>query len=656
MVLIEMKKINCEYYNYINSLPRLSQNEIEELYASEDLPYSNLELEIRQLEDEISKDLNNDELKKELEILKKKQNDFSFRYLLTVIGRKNKIRRYPSLELRNKIVLGTLYIPLIYAKIYFKKKEVELDFDDLFQIATEALMSAVKYYVPGGEAKFETYASTCIKNKLNKEIFKSKKKKNKSKVKNFFQDEKVLIEEIKMFLSAVNSMENGNRNSEKTVINRLNVKIRENNKYREKREEKNRQLRKVNDKTLDEILMRYSILISKSKLNVLITAEEKRDVDDYLKYLGYGGKTLNYLKVSKYLEIYLYKLDMLEKFFSVKKSFQDSDIEDSDLSVLQAINDLIKEINQKIFELRNCGFFDNFELEYKELYDFYNEYYEIYGIDLLGEDEDSRIYEKEKILDYYNWEIKDAINHVKQKMKVISTSEVVLGITAEEEIVEVFPYIPFEQVNSNNEYNNEFDYYTSLAYYDFTKYEILSYDEALKRINAMGDASQYLSKILKERAALVNRSLREKNAPIIKANRDMREKEDLYNLGKKYHKYLKQRDLENIKENFYLLYNNDPELVDLLLERDRTKRRRENVEEEVLDNLFLEDYCRALESLSELERKIMLMYYDELGYNKMTTKGIANELGVTPSKVKYERAKALRKLRNNKILLSYLEE
>lgn len=147
-----------EYYNLINCLPRLTQDEIVDLYNSEHIPYTDLEQEIKALEKDRPFTAKITDIDKKIKELKSKLPTPSYRYYLTVMGRKHNIRKYPSEELRNKIVEGTMYLAIIYASIYTKKLEGQIEFDELFQIASEALISAAHYYIPNGPTTFTTYA------------------------------------------------------------------------------------------------------------------------------------------------------------------------------------------------------------------------------------------------------------------------------------------------------------------------------------------------------------------------------------------------------------------------------------------------------------------------------------------------------------------
>ena len=113
------------------------------------------------------------------------------------IGKRRKSRDYPSDELRNKVFHGTIKLARFYARRYQEKAKGKFTYDDLFQMASEALLSACHYYVPNGNANFFTYASCCIRNRLNRELFPKKKKRTK----NFFEHEKHNISYIDMFLN-----------------------------------------------------------------------------------------------------------------------------------------------------------------------------------------------------------------------------------------------------------------------------------------------------------------------------------------------------------------------------------------------------------------------------------------------------------------------
>lgn len=664
-----------EYYNFIESLPRLSQEEIVELYNSENIPFTDLDLEIKEVEENLENDIFCEELGEKLkELTDKKKGDVAYRYYLTILGRKYNVRRYPSLELRNKIVEGNMYLVDINAKIVSKLENNKLSFDDLFQYGTEALVSAAHYYVPGGEAKFSTYASKCIKNKILREMNDSQRMgKRPYKIQNFFERERLKIKELELFLDTLRiSFKQDNENmNDNLFIHRLNKRIIAYNRNKDKRGEHNLKIKKAYGKTLDEIFERYSKMLKSSKLNALITDQERHDIESFLAYKKIDGERLGYYRSKSYVDLYKYKLDLLEKYINAENLLIERKEEASLENILKVMNTEIRKNNKKISELKKEGFFDKCESEYMQndkfvynsLVSFYEEYLEMYDIDLFEEDgyPNSKSIERDNILEEYD-ELFEEYNHSIKELSRIESEEVYIYLDCEKKIVDIESYIPFDKLSEveRKKYLDEDEYYFNQGCGDFEEFYRISREELAeqltRKLNELGSEDDYVKRILKERAAIVNESLALKNRPIIEENMRIKELEDLYNIGKKYHKYLKERDMKVICENINLLYENDTDLVDLLLEKDKSKSRRLSVEEEVIDRIFMEDYKKSLKDLSTLEKEIMELYYDDTGSNPFTLLEVADILGISLSKVKKEKAKALKKLRNNKKLLSYNDE
>lgn len=673
-----MKKNNSladDYYVLINDLPRLSQDEIVALYESENIPYTDLELEIKEIEDKMKLAVNTEELETRLEELKKKEKpSVAYRYFLTVLGRKCNIRRYPSLELRNKIVEGTMYLVVINAKKICKLEENKLSFDDLFQYGMEALLSAAYYYVPGGTAKFETYASKCIKNKMLKMMNDScKTEKRNCKAEKFFEKERLKIKELELLLETEKCCVGGymSDTADHLIVHRLNRKIVHYNQDKDKRMEHNQKIRKVYGKSIDDIFERYRKLLKSSKLNALITDAERRDIEAVLSYKGYEGVELIYYRSQYYLNLYKYKIDLLEKYIAAENELIKKGEVASLENIIGVINSRVRETNKKISDLKKSNFFENCKSKYmkdgkfiyKPLKSFFEEYLEIYDVCLFDEFEsnESRASEKYFIASDYE-DICEEYDYYIEELRCEDSEEVYVYYDEDERIVQIISYVPFSELDDSvrKRFSCEEEYYYSLCYPSYAEAYSISRNELLNRLikeqKELGSKEDYVKKVLKKKAAKVNKSLQIKNAPIIKENIRIREMEDLYRLGERYHQYLKKRDMKVLSENINLLYDDDPELLDLLLEKDKTKKRRLTVEEKVSEIIFLEDYNDALNDLSSLQREIMELYLDEIGCKAFTLKQIADILGITLNKVKMEKSKALKKLRENEKLISYYNE
>ncbi len=673
----QQRKLINEYYILIDNLPRLSQKEIEELYESENIPYTDLDLEIKELQNKIEIGTDTTDLEKKVEALQRKKSSVSYRYYLTIVGRRHNIRRYPSKELRNKIVEGTMYLVIINAKIICKLENNRLSFDDLVQFGMEALLSAAYYYIPGGEATFVTYASKCIRNKMLRLMDDPKKmRKREGKIKDFFKKEKLKIKELEILLEVEKSDPEYNlcyrpNTEEHFVIHRLNRKIIKYNMNKDKREEHDLKINKVHGKSLADVLDRYSKLIKSSKLKNLVTDEERRDVEAYLNYRGFLGSELNYYRSQFYLEIYKYKIELLEKYILAENELLKRGEEPSVDNVVKLISEEIKKTNKKISELKSSGFFEECENSYMigecfcyyPLRSFYEEYLEMYGVDLFASEDslNSRTSEKELIISEYE-DLYEDYKYFIEELERESSENVYVYLDENKKLVDVVSCVPFENLSSKikSNYEDEEEYYFEQSLVDFESCYQISRQEVLndlkEKLIALGSEDEYAKRILKERSDIVNLSLAEKNAPVIERNRKIKMMEDLYNLGQKYQKYLKKWRIENLVRDVNLLYDADPELIDLLLEQDKTRSKRLTVEETVGNNLFLEDYFSALEDLSDLEKKIMLLYYYRDGCNNLTLKEVADILGIKLDKVKKEKAKAIKKLRKNEKLFSYYNE
>lgn len=185
------------YYTEIREIPKMSQEDIIKEYEKEGIYKTDLDNLIQEVKNQLEpidnlisgsvfkfKTLepveNVQELKEQkkgLEAqLSKLKHQKCYRFIK---GMNTIVRNYPSQELINTIANAHLYLAYNMARKYYKKTDCDKNkysFDDLYQLAAETLLYAAKQYVPGGEATFVTYARKCIENRLNREIYGEKKK------------------------------------------------------------------------------------------------------------------------------------------------------------------------------------------------------------------------------------------------------------------------------------------------------------------------------------------------------------------------------------------------------------------------------------------------------------------------------------------------
>ena len=108
-----------------------------------------------------------------------------------------------------------------------------------------------------------------------------------------------------------------------------------------------------------------------------------------------------------------------------------------------------------------------------------------------------------------------------------------------------------------------------------------------------------------------------------------------------------------IKENIDILYSDDDSIFDY--DRNSNRQVALSVEDEALQSVFLNDYYNALLELPEIQECVLKLYFDENGERGKRASEIANELGISESRVYKEKDKALKKLRTNPKMISYYE-
>ncbi len=616
-----------------------------------------LQLELEQFEEKANK-------------LKRTYKNYAHKFYISTRGIMPRDRKFPSKEIRNKIVCGTLGLAKYWARVYYYKVENTIPFDDLNQIANEALMSAAHYYIPSDRAKFTTYVSKCIENKLKREIYDRRKlKKRPCKPEEFFQKEQDKVKYIKMFLEALKTESRSRKTryySEKYVesisvtLFRFKEEIRYHNWEMKMREETNRLLPSFSGKRTEEkfdiIVQRIINMINESKMKTLITNEDRQLANMLVNYQMKSKDTQEIYQLINYLDNYSYKLDLIEQFLTIQERLiaENDGITPTDMEILKELNKKIKLDNQKRSQLKKQGMFDK-QPFYQYYHNYYTVYKELFNVDPFIRSEDDEyegIMNKQKeraIITYNYWngddERLDKLDDMINSIDYIECNKVVLYFSTDKSQI----YDDWAEFEEDEQYEN---------------CDILSKEEALERLNIVRKTielteEEYVKMVLQQRKDEANKILREKNAPIVEYNRKVTKLRDDYALGAKYQKYLKENQITDIKKDIELFYNDDSELF-ILMNSGRSKNKFHNlnlsVEEEALNNVFLEDYYEALNNLSDLEKQVLLKYFDENGVHSKKAKEIGTELEITQGEVYKIKTKALKKLSRNPILQNYNEE
>lgn len=419
--------MSCEIYQEIADIIQnfsLSIDEIDQMYLSEGITNKSLKKQIMDLEKQLDALTNQyvgleprdgfkevspesyERLRNEL-IEKRKQlkdelTNLEENLFSVGVGKRIKSRNYPSDELRNKVFYGTIKLAKFYAKRYLKLTALQhkYSYDDLFQIASEALLSACYYYVPNGEANFFTYASCCIRNHLNKEVFPKKKKRTKD----FFTEEKEKMLPIEEFLSLHLSLQKEDLNTARFM-----------RKFRRWVCSYNYDMLSIGqpsavfsignrkadaDERYRLLIIKLSKMLSTSKLPLLIDNDNRWIISQSASDNNVSLRNLDVWTLFEYLKIYVRKLDDIEAYLSIVGEIDEEGLEGEFFysEVLRRLNEKVHEFNSRVYRLRNKTV-----VSLIPRISYYQEYFEMYGVNFLyNESFDCGISRAEEIEDIRN--------------------------------------------------------------------------------------------------------------------------------------------------------------------------------------------------------------------------------------------------------------
>lgn len=571
--------------------------------------------------------------------------------MLATKGKKRRSRIYPSKETRNEVFLGTVNLVKIYSSIYYKKLQGSVEYDEIFQTASEALLSASYYYIPTGVAKFTTYASRCIENKLRREFFKRKKKKKS------YEQEKDDIQYATMYAdSLLRKSENYGRvyynfNKPGTIIKRLNQKIREYNSdvlnlgHSDKARKIVRQP-KGTEQTLEDIFEIMLNLVEVRKINLIISDAERDMFNTIAEYLGISGDEKVAYCLAQYLNLYHQKLKDIELYIEVEQDLQrkNDGFVPSQQEILDEMNKRVKQFNKDVYHYRYDG-----ENSLQNLYggcgytqrkSYLKAYEEEFGINFFADkdDDNSRQSEKnsinevlEDVLFYYDGiidELEEIYDRDKeQRVSYSCTTEELDGVIVER--------IEFEPTNGNDE-------------------ETILVSDAIELIKNKIEqlASSFLKDELKRRKNIVSEALTLYNSKIFEENNSKISQVEALRANSYKRKY-PANYISGLETDVQLLYFSDEEFMEFIEYQSRSRSPRQSVEEEVCTREFMGIYYKALSGLPPIQNEILLRWYDSEGNRANQAREIAEELGIQPSEVIKEKRKAIGQLRKNPAIRNY---
>ena len=619
--------MKCEIYQEIDKIIRdfsLSKEEIDQIYLDEGIIDKSLEQQIADIKREL------DELRREYltyqaqgkidKVDKERYQELENKLIdkcdklqerlahpeekiLSVgIGTRIKSRNYPSDELRNKVFYGTIRLAQFYARRYQYMTKGKFGYDDLFQIASEALLAACHYYVPNGKANFFTYASACIRNRLNRELFPKKKRRTKS----FLEQEKYNISYIEMFLNlqfrGIGKVNPPDRqtpvafmSSFKNLISQHNSEMLNTNQPAKVFSVGNR--KREESERYELLIDRISKMLSTSKLQLLISDDDRRMVSELADYKNVLSREIDAWTLLEYFKKYVRRLEDIETYLSIFEEIRE-DVVDGKLfynEVLKKFNQRVHEFNSNVYRLRHTN---AILLEPRVTY--FSEYFDQYNVNFL-----------------YNECFEVGISSEEEKEQIREEKdEKLMNLMYEDHLDEEFGYDDFDLTDE--------------------------YEELL---------NQMVKEELASRKNHVLEIVKQKNEVIFAANK--KKLEDKKYFGRHYRRKYKMQDILEIEKDISLLYSDNEAIFDA----PQARRRRSllSVLEQVEVELFLADYQRALEQLPSVQKDILNLWFDEAGIHSMSAKEISSTLGIPPRQVYREKEKAIKSLQKSKVLKSYCE-
>lgn len=581
---------------------------------------------------------------------------------------KREYRVYPSKELEHKVCNAYLYLVRMIASEFSRSSD--LSYDDAFQIGSLGLLSACHYYVPGGPATFKTYASDCIINSLKKSL-----KKNPTKKKKYtLFDEIERIEYFEKYLESFIYFDKKRKTFDvrddyyRVIRNRFGLYTKSHNHKMYLTGNNHLIFRKTTGKDYDLSEFLKEIL-SGSSMKYFITDEDREAFKVYLDYKHIPNDKKKFFMFYELIGKYLRQLKMCKEYIEVYDELQKKnpcEIPNDD-KIFKVMNDRIREKKkQRPF--------------YKDLTSFYHVYLDKFNVDMLLKDEDSNypnsgdmsrhqeIAEIEGWYDEYLNEVEEHLNYIQRKFneiesyyfdneediksgeldsKFISTwdeyteciNSSVMVCDSDSELLNNGDLLLFNLIL--DEQCGKIDYETARKRYEDYIKKLTEYIDFLK-----SNKDMMVGRMLKKRSDEVNSIITAENAPKIEINKK------IYEVASRLGKVLRKHDFKECTKALNIMYADEVFLDTMPKESGYNPEF--TLEEEAIDNLFMEDYKEACSELTDIQREILSYWFDSMGRHSYSAKEISEKLGISQSEVSKEKNKALTKLRKNKLMLKHL--
>lgn len=621
----------------------------------------------------------------------------------------NNTRIYPSIKLRNEIVENHLYLCDIYAKIFYYHYKGKIEYEELWQTAALGLINAAKYYVPNDTAKFTTYASKCIRNIII-DTYDKKIKTNKLSCDELLIKSNMLL----MYLEIIKSYRFRKPRTFREEHRLIEHFASEKTIYQTKKMNEalalsgyakySINIRKTMENSKRGLLQTlvtklYNEINRKTKLNEIITSEERNIISLELSQMNVGENRKAYETIYLFIKRYLNRLVSLVIYNKVCKELIKNNELITDDKIIKKANEYIRNINKTTQELqekyksggrlaleKDCEIIIYSDHELMREYE--NTYEKIFGIKSI---------DSKDVIEYYNQIHKE--NPIKDEHSL--TKEMYLRYklntlfdASKKGIKYYIDYgAEFRNYESLNPENKDYEVdlesiLIGLMYFSPIGIEIgktlldvvdPSIEEALNQAMATDNLEEKsrLIKYMLTRFKELNMELNEKDEKLRElyisthmekakkqTNNQIEYKKRRKEIVEKNHELFMMGVLAKLKprkfdENILAevrKFNQINKELEVYIDDDLDKKEyepRQTLEEEIEGKIFIADYEKCLSALDQEEQFVLKNWFDEEFKHSYSAKEIADELNIESKEVEKIKNKSLQKIRNNPIMQKY---
>ena len=578
-------------------------------------------------------------------------------------------RIYPSLEIQNKIVESHLYLCDIYARAYYKKLDGAISYDDLFQTASLGLIYAAKYYIPSDIAKFSTYASKCIENQIINTYIKRKKKKIN------YDDVLFNLDKSLVYLDKLRRDKTGKILHDLRSVND-SLELLGMDKYVINRKGQSKENRKK--LAYDFFMKSFNNAAKQVNISKGITLNDRDLISLELTQTKLSKDDKVYETLYRYIICYMRKLYNAILYRDAIREFISKDLFITDEEIIKFINKKIKDNKEKVYEKRlpSIGWLTTMSLSPKGVYTYVRlnpEEHEHYKGNVFARYHYESICERKKEdiswINFYSTDREIQYKILDRDGKKYIQRGYVFNLICklysplielvDPSLSELNIMKQFFKMKKKCIIFSDYNKFLDLALRN--KEDFVLYDDFIRIYDAFKKAySKYKDNSYIYDGKYINNMLSEYNRTSLISNKDIiqeiiNKNRDTYKLEIFEKLNIKPWTTETLKETKD--FCSIEEIVEKdILELDDERKLRDNrlsLEETVENTFFYNDYMDSLLELSEEERRVLKLWYDENGKHAYTAKEIGAILGIKPSKVNSIKTKALKKVSDNPRMLKY---